>query len=300
MYNSGKEMSGFKSMLGKYSSRDRGESVQKIDDAQSKERANALSSKPPAHHEKEFVLRSISESGDFARIGKTHRTDKVTHHGYYRYYPRFLECFRSLSNEYGMLEIGIDQSRSLSTWQDYFPHLFIYGMDIGVSDEGPRHKIFQCDQSNRRDVEAIVRNSISHDICFIIDDGSHIPEHQVSCFDYLFDALLIPGGTYIIEDIETSYWTKNGLYGYTTRYGFGHKSSIIEIMKILLDEVNREFLRSDNVEVITSELHGVISEATRQLVSTITFGQNCIIITKKTKEEMHLFNNRSYRFEENL
>ena len=42
---------------------------------------------------------------------------------------------------------------------------------------------------------------------------------KVASFDYLFDKALLPGGCYIVEDIETSYWTKNGLYGYTTRWG---------------------------------------------------------------------------------
>jgi hypothetical protein len=290
-------MSSFKSMLGKYS-RHREETP--ADSSPDERERKQVPAKPPVHHEQEVILASTSKGGDFARIGRTHRTDKVTHHGYFRYYPRFLESYRSLSSQYGMLEIGIDQCRSLSTWQEYFPNLFIYGMDIGVSDEGPRHKIFQCNQSDHQQVEALVKNSISHDICFIIDDGSHIPEHQISCFDYLFDALLLPGGTYIIEDIETSYWTTGGLYGYQTRYGYGHKNSIIEVMKILLDEVNREFLLPENVGAITSRLHGLISEATRQLVSTVTFGQNCVIITKKTKEEMEDFNGRDYRFKDNL
>lgn len=291
-----------KSMLQKFS-RPREEEKKDADataDSSRRGERSRPSTKPPAHHEKEFVLPCISASGDFARIGRHYRTDKVTHHGYYRYYPRYLECYRSLPAEYGMLEIGIDQSRSLSTWQDYFPHLYIYGMDIDIANEGARHKIFKCDQSNKEQVESIVKTSITHDICFVIDDGSHIPEHQIACFDYLFDSLLIPGGTYIIEDIETSYWTREGLYGYQTRYGYEHRDSVIEIMKILLDEVNREFLRPDNVETMTSRLHSRISDATRLLVSTITFGQNCVIVTKKTKEEMRLFNGRSYRFEDHL
>ena len=41
----------------------------------------------------------------------------------------------------------------------------------------------------------------------IIDDGSHIPQHQVSTFDLLFRQVLLPGGTYIVEDIETRYHT---------------------------------------------------------------------------------------------
>ena len=66
---------------------------------------------------------------------------------------------------------------------------------------------------------------------------------QVSTFDYLFCHLLLPGGTYIIEDVETSYWTQNGLYGYTTRYGYHHERSCVEVFKDLLDDVNGEYLR---------------------------------------------------------
>ena len=38
----------------------------------------------------------------------------------------------------------------------------------------------------------------------IVDDGSHVPEHQILSFNFLFKNLLSPGSTYIIEDIETS------------------------------------------------------------------------------------------------
>jgi len=51
-----------------------------------------------------------------------------------------------------------------------------------------------------------VVSKIKHPVCFINDDGSHVPEHQLFSFDYLFHELLMPGGTYIIEDVETSYW----------------------------------------------------------------------------------------------
>ena len=51
----------------------------------------------------------------------------------------------------------------------------------------------------------------------------------MSTFDLLFRQVLLPGGTYIIEDIETSYWSRNGLYGYTTRYGYHHENSCIEV-----------------------------------------------------------------------
>lgn len=248
-----------------------------------------------AEHTKEFVFTPTSNQGELGTIGRSTGTDKVTHHGYHRFYPRFLEAYRSLDGEYGMLEIGIEENKSLMMWKTYFPNLFIYGVDIGVESAGERFRIFKCDQSDKEAVSNIVKNEIHHHICYINDDGSHIPEHQILCFDYLFDNLLIPGGTYIIEDIETSYWRRGGLYGYRTRYGLGHYQSIIEIFKHLLDSINNEFLSPEDRHKVNERLHGHISETTRLLISSITFAQNCIIIVKKTAEEKH-FDSRNYRF----
>lgn len=153
---------------------------------------------------------------DFAVLGKKHGTDKVTHHGYNRFYPRFIDQYRSLPNA-AMLEIGVDQSHSLNMWLEYFPLAFIYGVDISVSKTGDRFRIFQADQSRLGEMRTIVEKGLQHPLFLIVDDGSHIPEHQVQCFDYLFRTALMPGGCYIVEDIETSYWTRGGLYGYTTR-----------------------------------------------------------------------------------
>ena len=240
----------------------------------------------------------VKQHADFAKIGRHQGTDKVTHHGYHRFYPRFIEHYRSMEGG-GMLEIGIDQQKSLQTWLGYFPNAFIYGLDIGVAASGPRHKIFRADQSNINELQNISKNEISHPIFFIIDDGSHIPEHQVLSFDYLFSNVLLPGGTYIIEDIETSYWTKNGLYGYRTNYGYHHTKSVIEVFKDLLDDINREFLNEQAKSSQDRRLGSDLSVKTRSAVSSITFGQNCIIIVKKTEEE-DMYTNRKYRFAKNL
>ena len=240
----------------------------------------------------------VKSQADFAKIGRHHGTDKVTHHGYHRFYPRFLEHYRSMTGG-AMLEIGIDQQKSLQTWIDYFPNAFIYGIDIGVAASGPRHKIFRADQSSVSDLQNIATNEIKHPVFFIIDDGSHIPEHQVLSFDYLFSNVLMSGGTYIIEDIEVSYWTKNGLYGYRTSYGYHHNKSVMEVFKDLLDDINHEFLTADAKNAQDRRLGSDLSIKTRAAVSSITFGQNCIIIVKKTPEE-DMYSNRKYRFNKNL
>lgn len=206
---------------------------------------------------------------DFNHYGIT--SDKISHHGYGRFYTRFLEPLRPL--EFGMVEIGISRD-SIYLWQAYFPKAHIYGLDISLSQsvEGNRLSLIKCDQTNIKHIK------YNHKILFINDDGSHVPEHQWASFGYLFNNILEPGGVYIIEDIETSYWKRGSIYGYTIT----GQNSIVEKFKQLIDSINSEF---SNQKLMPS-------------ISTITFGQNCIIIQKKESYE-YAYNNRKYRFEGN-
>jgi hypothetical protein len=142
--------------------------------------------------------------------------------------------------------------------------------------------------------------SSSSPIHFILDDGSHIPEHQILTFDTFFSTLLTPGGVYIIEDIETSYWGRGGLYGYSTHYGYHHDRSLVEIFKDLVDDVNNEFLNSRSRERQDRSLAPILSHETRASIGSITFGQNCVIVVKKTREEVQRYNDREYRYRKNL
>ena len=197
-----------------------------------------------------------------------------------------------------MIEIGIENSASLKLWLNYFPHIFIYGMDINIEDKGDRFKIYKGDQSNKDDLNNLV-NNIEKPIFLIIDDGSHIPEHQILTFDILFETLL-PGGIYIIEDIETSYWSQNYIYQYETKYGYHHPNSIIEFFKLLIDDVNSEFLKVENKNIQTSIINEKINVKNRKNISSITFYHNCIIIKKKTKDEIEFYGDREYYWKQQL
>lgn len=232
----------------------------------------------------------------FEELGREANTDKVTHHGYHRFYPRYLDSIRNSTT--GMLEIGILENNSIFLWKKYFTNAQIYAVDIDekrIIDD--RITVLKADQSKVEDLNTIVKNVI-HKIQFIIDDGSHIPEHQLLTFNILFDKILEPGGIYIIEDIETSYWSHNGLYGYPTNYGYRHPNSIIEKVKPIVDKINSEFLlpihNKQNNEILYN-----FNETTLSMIGTITFGQNCIIFTKKTIDELK-YSNRVYRFLNNL
>jgi hypothetical protein len=206
----------------------------------------------------------------FLEIGQD-LTDKVYHHHYDRFYPMFLEPLRN--QEFNMLEIGIHEGGSFLLWEEYFPKANLYGVDINSEWKNDRCKTFKFDQSNPEDLKEMTR--VIPKCKFIIDDGSHIPQHQLITFLELFDNLLDYGGIYIIEDIECNYWDSTvELYGYPS----GH-FNVVDYLKHVPDQINSEFSKHRN------DLN----------ISTITFAHNCIIITKKTEEEIEL-TKREYRF----
>lgn len=208
----------------------------------------------------------------FLELSLKHGTDKVGHHGYHFFYPRYLDSLRDQT--FTMLEIGYFRGESARMWEEYFPHAEIFAVDIESSGKHERHEVIQADQSDPEDLKRIADRLGS--ARFIIDDGSHQPTHQFETFNFLFRHLLEPGGIYIIEDVECNYWNpESSVYGY--RIGF---FNAIEATTRLIDQVNAEFSgRTNDMEI-----------------STITYGQNCIIITKQTPEERDYFS-RPYRFQ---
>jgi len=228
------------------------------------------------HQSIKYIMADIS-GNKLYELGIKYNTDKVFHHEYHHIYDFFLKQFYNASG--AMLEIGIQHGNSLNMWLELFPNAYIYGMDIEKSDSGERYSIIQGDQSKIDDLNTLNTNiSQNKGLFFINDDGSHIPEHQLLTFNTLFPTLQ-EGGVYIIEDVETSYWTKNGLYGYETRYGYKHPNSIVEIFKEVADSVNSEFAGNRPNRV----MH-------HNMIGSITFSRNCIIIVKQTRPE------RPYRY----
>ena len=229
------------------------------------------------------------------KYGFQYKTDKITHHGYQRFYDYFLVPIKN--HKMNVLEIGVDSNRSIKMWLDFFKNANIYGIDINEKDFiYTRGQIFKGDQSKISDLNTVV-NKIGK--CgFIIDDGSHVPKHQLNTFNYLFDKCLDYGGIYIIEDIETSYWKKSKLYGYNINSGYLNNKSIIEIFKNILDIVNSEFLTEDNKKILHK--NSKINYDNLKYISMITFGYNCIIIKKMTLHEYKKYGERKYRFIDQL
>ena len=72
----------------------------------------------------------------------------------------------------------------------------------------------------------------------IIDDGSHINEHVIETFKFLFPKLK-DGGIYIVEDTQTSYWTDFG----GDSENLNNPNTMMNFFKGLLDSMNnKEFI----------------------------------------------------------
>lgn len=209
-------------------------------------------------------------------LGIKYRTDKITHHRYDRIYSKFLDPIRN--DKIKLFEIGCGHEHSsFYMWQEYFPFGEINCMDINETLETERGNVYKGDQTNEDDLRRMFDIIGKCDV--IIDDGSHIPKHQIDTFNYLFENMLKNGGIYIIEDIECTYWNpKNVMYGYEVG-----NNSIIDHFQSLPHRINSEFSNFKN----------------HQLISSITHFKNCIILTKMSDEEI-IENFNEYRFKEML
>ena len=218
---------------------------------------------------------------DFIIEGST--SDKISHHGYHRFYPWFLNHLRG--QNINVLEIGIDKAQSLKLWKGYFSSVNLHGIDIDEKEFiDPAVTLHKIDQSDAKQLNQFVATvGIKFDV--ILDDGSHVPEHQILTINKLWD-LVKPGGIYIIEDIETSYWKKSHIYGY--RFN-AHKRGIMSEFSKLIDAINSEYSKYKNP-------NSLIKNVSKE-VEMITFAQNCIILVKKDYQNFSQFYNRHYSLE---
>ena len=91
---------------------------------------------------------------------------------------------------------------SLRMWRDFFPNALIFGADIEsrMMFKTDRIETFVCDQSDKEDLMRLIDKTGS-DIDLFVDDGSHIPEHQIStCLTLM--PILKKDVIYVIEDIS--------------------------------------------------------------------------------------------------
>lgn len=134
-------------------------------------------------------------------LGIKHGTDKAGYHTFTGFYSTFVDRFKNPT----MVEIGIDNGGSLKMWEEYYGSPTIIGIDINDKKQfdGKNIRTIVADQGNVPDlVQKCISVSTAYDL--IVDDGSHIYSHQISCFAKLFPYVK-SGGIYIVEDLHTSF-----------------------------------------------------------------------------------------------
>lgn len=220
-------------------------------------------------------------------------TDKVAHHGYQRFYPWYLSAFRDAPVR--LLEIGIDQLGSVHLWRRYFPAgVELHGIDRDEKQfDDPAVQLHTVDQSDRAALRRFAGGT-REPFDVIIDDGSHVPDHQLLTLGVLWEVLR-PGGVYIIEDIETSYWGRSHLYGYPFDARRRRRNAVRQLAASI-DAVNREFLsRRQQRALDRHPLAAVLRD-----VEMVSFGQNCIILLRKDPASFGTYYDRPYRFTHNV
>lgn len=132
-------------------------------------------------------------------LGNKFNTDKAYNHKFCNFYEKFLN--KNISK---LWEIGIDQGASIKMWSDYYPNAQITGFDILDKSKINFNKnviVKYLDQGNKEQLEKLANEN--KDIDIIVDDGSHIINHQIMTFEILFNSLK-SGGQYVLEDLHTS------------------------------------------------------------------------------------------------
>jgi 23S rRNA U2552 (ribose-2'-O)-methylase RlmE/FtsJ len=108
-----------------------------------------------------------------------------------------------------ILEIGVYQGESTKVLSRRFPESLIVAVDLnlrGIDFSGYSNiHYLQCDQTDRRKLEAICKQYFPNGLDLVIEDASHIGHFSCLTFKYLFP-FVKSGGVYIVEDWGTGYW----------------------------------------------------------------------------------------------
>lgn len=189
---------------------------------------------------------SIPFGNNLNRLARIYKSDKWGKHYYTKHYQANFSKFKY--KKIKLFEIGVGGyhypdrgGNSLRMWKRYFPFGCIFSLDIYDKSfvEESRIKIFQGSQVDENVLDKIIGHMGEPDI--IIDDGSHINEHVITTFQFLFPKLK-NGGIYVIEDCQTSYWPDYG----GDSDNLNNPATMMSYFKNLTDCVNHEeFIRSD-------------------------------------------------------
>jgi len=123
-----------------------------------------------------------------------------------------------------------------------------------------------CDQGEITELKKLISTIGKVDI--VIDDGSHMNEDVITSFKFLFKKIS-PGGYYVVEDTQTSYWNE---------YGGGlkkqSKKTTMQFFGSLIDCPNYRYFEDEDYS----------STYFDKFIKEINFYENIIFIKKREKQ----------------
>jgi predicted O-methyltransferase YrrM len=142
-------------------------------------------------------------------------------HYWHRYTETYRRAFAALGDTRRVVEFGVQNGASISWLAECFPGAEIIGADILPAQPGwpadARISYRQIDQADRAAVKTMLAGIAGH-VDLIIDDGSHIPQHQASCLAEGMPRIR-GAGLYILEDISTSHPLQSHFAHHSIRNG---------------------------------------------------------------------------------
>lgn len=150
-------------------------------------------------------MKPLSELYQATKVGLW--SDKGTDHSYIELYSEILEPYRTKAKR--VLEIGILGGESLRMWEMYFAKASVHGAELstrpvgGMANLEPmiaegKHNIHIFDATDKTQVD---KEFIGMRFNVVIDDASHVLEHQLAIYQNM-KPYLAKGAMYIIEDVD--------------------------------------------------------------------------------------------------
>ena len=203
-------------------------------------------------------------------LGLKSGTDKASLHQYLFFYEPLLAHLRDVS--FDMLEVGVNREASLKMWDAFFPSARVFGADV---NHYKSDRILKLDQSKQEDIERVASMRPWR---LVIDDGSHKPSHQLATFLAFFPRMPA-GATYIIEDVEISYWAPCDARNALGMYRWDLGSDGVDIVGMFRDAVDSA-LNRHLVCPSSAAAAPVFGKAIDETIGTVSFIRNSVVIYK--------------------
>lgn len=129
--------------------------------------------------------------------------DKGGSHSYIEFYEQQI----TKRVDVCLLEIGVHMGHSLMMWHEFFngdalvSNAFILGVDLDISKLAFPVNVMIGDATKESTCAKLQRPVFGLSWDYVIDDGSHVPDDQITTFRYLFPHLGM-GSKYFIEDVN--------------------------------------------------------------------------------------------------